>query len=75
METEFKYTLMDLIIKEISLLDFSKVKDCFGIKKMDLHIKGIGRQENLMEKANKHSPELEFMMVSLLMVLSKVKDK
>lgn len=44
-------------------MDYMKDKDCFGIKKMNLHIKDNGKQENLMEMEKKLSQGLGFMKV------------
>jgi hypothetical protein len=75
MEKEFIFILMDLIIKEISLMDCMKDKVYFGIKRMDLHIKVNGKQENPMEMVNRHSQGLESMKVALLMDLNKETEK
>lgn len=63
MEKEFIFIQMDHIIREILLMDYMKDKDCFGIKKMNLHIKDNGKQENLMEMEKKLSQGLGFMKV------------
>lgn len=50
-----------------------KDKDCFGIKKMNLHIKDNGKQENLMEMEKKLSQGLGFMKVGFWMGLNQEK--
>ncbi len=56
-------------------MDCMKDKVYFGIKRMDLHIKVNGKQENPMEMVNRHSQGLESMKVALLMDLNKETEK
>ena len=56
-------------------MDYMKDKVYFGIKRMDLHIKVNGKQENPMEMVGKYSQGLESMKAGLLMDLNKETEK
>jgi hypothetical protein len=63
-EKEYIFIQMDHIIKETLSMVCMKDKGCFGIKKINLHMKDNGKEENLMEMENKLFQGLEFMKVA-----------